>query len=119
MTRLNYGHVVAIGNLTDCLPIVRRDALPQGKRCVSLDEDGLVRLWEPQYVEKRTVGGLVVTDLYGHCSDITSESEADFGDYTPGRVAWEFADLKPLCEPVAIVGRQGLFWVDLPLEVAS
>lgn len=35
--------------------------------------------------------------------------EFSLGDYTPGRWAWRTTDLRPLKEPVPIVGRQGLW----------
>jgi hypothetical protein len=40
-----------------------------------------------------------------------------FGDFTPGRFAWELADVKPLKEPVPARGRQGL-WT-LPPEALA
>jgi hypothetical protein len=36
----------------------------------------------------------------------------DFGDYSPGRWAWLFRDVKPLIPPPPAIGRQGFF--DLP-----
>lgn len=109
MAKLNYGHIVGIGNLTDCLPIVSRHGLLKGKRCVALDDEGLVRLWEPQHIKAS-----VRLVIGGHSAGMTSDSEADFGDYTPGRWAWEFDEVKPLRVPYPVVGRQGLFWVDVP-----
>lgn len=35
--------------------------------------------------------------------------ERHFGDWTPGRYAWEFADVRPLLKPVPISGKQGLW----------
>lgn len=35
--------------------------------------------------------------------------EAFFGDYRPGRYAWEWADVQPLPEPVPCRGQQGLW----------
>jgi len=50
------------------------------------------------------------------CVPITADNvpggnERHFGDYTPGRFAWNLADVVQI-EPVPCVGRQGLFNVD-------
>ena len=37
-----------------------------------------------------------------------SDQEVSFGDWTPGRFAWEFADVKAIT-PVRVGGRQGLW----------
>lgn len=36
-------------------------------------------------------------------------NELVFGDYTPGRYAWELADVKQLPEPISVKGKQGLW----------
>ena len=36
-------------------------------------------------------------------------NEVDFGDYTPGRYAWELANIHRLKEPIPVRGRQGLW----------
>lgn len=38
-----------------------------------------------------------------------SEQELMFGDWTPGRYAWELADVKILPEPIPVKGMQGLW----------
>lgn len=35
--------------------------------------------------------------------------EYEFGDFTPGRFAWEMTDVKQLSEPIEAKGRQGLW----------
>ncbi len=35
--------------------------------------------------------------------------EYDFGDFTPGRFAWELTDVKVLDEPIPAKGQQGLW----------
>ncbi|GGH46122.1 hypothetical protein GCM10008014_08580 [Paenibacillus silvae] len=35
--------------------------------------------------------------------------ECDFGDFTPGRYAWELSDVKRLEEPIVAKGQQGLW----------
>lgn len=37
------------------------------------------------------------------------ENEYLFGDWTPGRYAWEFANMAMLPEPVPVKGKQGLW----------
>lgn len=37
------------------------------------------------------------------------DNELLFGDFTPGRYAWEFANMKMLPEPIPAKGRQGLW----------
>lgn len=39
---------------------------------------------------------------------IPSEMELAFGDWTPGRYAWEFSDMK-MISPVPVSGKQGLW----------
>jgi hypothetical protein len=40
---------------------------------------------------------------------IPTEQEKMFGDWTPGRYAWEFANMKILKEPIPAKGKQGLW----------
>jgi hypothetical protein len=50
------------------------------------------------------------TDLFHGATPLRiSRSEADLGDYTPGRFAWLTRRLRRLREPVPVVGRQGIF----------
>ncbi|WP_138756472.1 ASCH domain-containing protein [Paenibacillus sinopodophylli] len=40
--------------------------------------------------------------------------EYEFGDFTPGRYAWEMSDVKQLKEPIKAKGQQGLWnWNDI------
>ena len=50
--------------------------------------------------------------LHGKDEDIfldTNDMEYRFGDYTPGRYAWELANVRRLPEPIPARGRQGLW----------
>ena len=38
-----------------------------------------------------------------------SDRERSFGDWTPGRYAWELVNVKPLPTPIEVKGRQGLW----------
>lgn len=40
---------------------------------------------------------------------LISSPECDFGDFTPGRYAWEMSGVKRLEEPIAAKGQQGLW----------
>lgn len=41
-----------------------------------------------------------------------SVQEFNFGNFSDGRFAWEFRDLRPLREPLPLRGQQGLWNVD-------
>jgi activating signal cointegrator 1 len=56
---------------------------------------------------------------YGVPWNIPDEPERSFGDYSPGRYAWELAEIKRLPEPLPARGFQGLWsheWA--PIEAA-
>lgn len=40
---------------------------------------------------------------------VISGNELLFGDYTPGRYAWEFANMRLLSVPIQVKGKQGLW----------
>lgn len=46
-----------------------------------------------------------------------TDKELLFGDWTPGRYAWEIANVKLLSEPLPMKGMQGLWTVPNPEEV--
>lgn len=45
-----------------------------------------------------------------------SEKEIALGDWTPGRYAWELANVKPLPRPIPVKGKQGLWNFEIPKE---
>lgn len=45
-----------------------------------------------------------------------SEKEIALGDWTPGRYAWELANVKALAEPIPVKGKQGLWNFEIPKE---
>lgn len=45
--------------------------------------------------------------------------ESDVGDFSPGRWAWELANIRAFAAPFTIRGQQGLFSVDLPERPAQ
>jgi hypothetical protein len=44
---------------------------------------------------------------------LQSELELKMGNWEPGRFAWQFSNIRPLAEPFNVVGKQGLFEVDI------
>ncbi len=60
-------------------------------------------------------GAVIATAELVECWEIHSPNfrlwanEAIFGDYTPGRYAWELTNIKPLETPVKTRGYQGLW----------
>lgn len=92
------GMVIARCRLVDCLPI---EAAPDGHACVAPDDEGLMRPWSALQMfsehTKLQVGSL------------TTEHEADFGDYTPGRFAWLLDDIEPFVQPVMARGALSLW----------
>lgn len=42
-----------------------------------------------------------------------SPEERDFGDYSPGRFAWQFVNLCPMPTPIPMIGRQGLWTAEI------
>lgn len=48
-----------------------------------------------------------------------SQQELDFGDYTPGRFAWVFGNVRILGEPIPFRAFQGLFSIKDPAVLAA
>lgn len=46
---------------------------------------------------------------------VPSQQEFSFGNWTPGRYAWELANVKILENPIQVNGKQGLWNIDLEL----
>lgn len=62
------------------------------------------------------VGVAVLAEVVPSQSDrrrAISALEESLGDWSSGRVAWRFDDARPLTEPVPVLGRQGLFTLDV------
>jgi hypothetical protein len=96
-SELPRGSVVATARLVDVLPIQSK---PAGGHCVAPDDEGLMRVWHPTEL----------AGVKGHYSDITTEHEALFGDYsTPGRFGWVLEGVEALPAPVPARGALGLW----------
>jgi hypothetical protein len=83
------GNIIAYGNLIDCIEIP-----------------------EPVNGEITLQGEIVYDFVY------VGSNEYQFGDYTPGRFAWIFGDMKMLPEPIPAKGRLGIWEHEIP-EVAT
>lgn len=53
-------------------------------------------------------------DFYDHI--VPTKKEMALGDWTPGRYAWELANVKILPEPIPIKGKQGLWNFEIQKE---
>lgn len=66
-----------------------------------------------------TLLGCARTEQYQHLpySDMISSNERAFGDWTPGRWAWQLADIKRLSEPIPARGALRLWDWEPPKEL--
>jgi hypothetical protein len=88
---LPFGKIVATCTLVACRAIAQ---------CVSLHQGG-------------GSGVFMFDDQFG--IPLPDEPERSFGDYTPGRFAWQLVDVTPLDRPVAARGAYGLWnWTEEP-----
>lgn len=99
-------------DISDVLRILPRDIADQMKKAIGTEWKDLptgaviataelVNVWNIAYYP-----GTYIPRLGDY---LVPEKERDFGDWTPGRFAWEFSDMK-LITPVPAKGRQGLWW---------
>lgn len=70
----------------------------------------------PGALDQLPIGAIVGTAVLTRCNRITEEfvaglspQEIDLGDYTIGRWAWEFENVKELQTPIPVSGKQGLW----------
>lgn len=47
--------------------------------------------------------------------DGVDDQERDYGDFEAGRYGWMLSDVQRIVPPLAIIGRQGLFDVPIPV----
>lgn len=85
------GAVVATANLVGCHEIGRLDKYEAEHELANVPQE--TGCWDCN----RRGTWIAATDL-----------EVSFGDWTPGRYAWEFSDMK-IIVPVPVRGRQGLW----------
>lgn len=98
-------------DISDVLRILPRDIAAKMKKAIGTEWKDLptgaviataelVNVWNIAYYP-----GTYLPQLGG---DFVSENERAFGDWTPGRFAWDFSDMK-LITPVPVKGKQGLW----------
>jgi hypothetical protein len=109
---LPLGAVVAVAELVDCAPI----GGPTSFRTGAFEGDEGDFPQQPVVVHHPPVwhppvwnhAACLVIDWPDRApEDITGQ--LPFGDFTPGRWAWLFDNVRPLAEPVPMKGRQGLW----------
>ena len=87
MHDLPRGFIIAIGKLAEC-HLIQDDGYAQENQKAELTK----YIQRPNYFREYIQG-----------------KELIFGDFTPGRYAWEFADVVMLPEPIPAVGHQRLW----------
>ena len=91
--------------------IAYMDTLPRGAVTATGE---LVGCWE---ISNYTRYGCVSIGVYSDIIISPNSNEYMFGDWRPGRFAWEIADVKKLDKPIPARGAQGLWdWHDPELE---
>lgn len=90
------------------------DQLPRGAVIATAE---LVNVWRIVLNLEQSDGAhkIAAEDQNGNYI-IPSEMELALGDWTPGRYAWEFANMKPIA-PIPAKGKQGLWSVEFPYQV--
>lgn len=94
------GAVIATANLIGCHEIGKIDAIERGFAEIEIP-----------YAPQKT--GCWDCNRPGTWIDVTN-LEVSFGDWTPGRYAWEFSDME-MMTTIQVSGRQGLWeWKGVP-----
>jgi hypothetical protein len=97
--KLPYGAVVAVADLIGCWKTTEHtNFYPKGSRLFEL--------------VGRISDNTLLSDRRTFIPNWEDENEILFGDFSPGRYAWELANVHPLAKPITCRGRQGLFNVD-------
>ena len=101
-----------------------KKSIKEVMRLVSPETQQLMRetIIETQ-LEDLPLGAIVATAEFVACHKITpafvrqlSPYELEFGDFSFGRYAWEFQNVRALHEPIQAVGKQG-FWEWIPPQI--
>lgn len=98
------GAVVAVADLTDCVPIrasITVGEYDRNERCVQVPNPDLIQ--RACLMERWVGGGEVIKDI---------DDQLPLGDFTPGRWALLLDDVRPLPEPVPAKGRPGVWTPD-------
>ena len=88
--------------------------LPTGKIIATAE---LVECWkitDNGHTNGSPLAARIEGGRYGGKTNIVEGKEIFFGDWTPGRYAWEFTNMCMLPEPIPAKGKQGLWNWDVP-----
>lgn len=96
---VSFGAVIATATVADCLPIFTEDFGAEVAH-ITRDGDWLYR-WE-----QMVYGDAPFTTDSQEVHDITDQ--LPYGDFTPGRWAWQLVDVEP-CDPIPAKGKQGVW----------
>lgn len=119
LTAAPRGAIIAVVRVAAVMPIAD-DACrvhPDAPDYVAVDSDGYVRIWEGSPLAMPALADAGKVWWTGTADPITTEHEAFWGDYTPGRVAVITTALRPLAEPVPVRGHQRAW--NLPADVEA
>jgi hypothetical protein len=110
--RLAAGAIIATAELTGCYSIASQPR-------ESMFRDGYCFMF---YTDKSNPYSTEPLDAVKIQPNISvkyglDEQERIFGDWTPGRYAWELANVKPLSAPIPCAGRQRLW--NVPDDIAA
>lgn len=89
-----------------------------------LDERAAWRMLGDKAPVPVPLGVVVALACLKHCwrtEDVLPQisiAEYQWGDYGPGRYAWQLEDIHPLATPLPLKGRQGMWWLT-PDEAAE
>jgi len=106
------------------LRLLREERFQIGMEQLAVKDDlgvGIVRPRDLPYGEAIAIVDLVAvtptSEVLGGFFADPSIDEQHFGDFTPGRFAWELVNVRPLARGWKIRGAQGLFNVELPTRI--
>ncbi len=115
---LNYGEKLSIENLLYCAEIqpCAIDDLPRGCIIATAELVGVHKIgaWldtrAPMIMVAAGDGSSPVKTGQAYTPCKLDRQELWLGDYSPGRYAWEFANMRMLPQPIPAKGKQGL-WI--------
>ncbi len=92
-----------VNKVREVLGIIELDDLPRG--CIVATAE-LVGCWK---IQQNRIDRSIYIVVENDVAVTIEPPEWDFGDWTPGRYAWELANVKMLPEPIPAKGMQGLW----------
>ena len=76
----------------------------------------MARRHQPLGRQKLPFGHLVATAVVARSEPVEDLEPDIWGDYRPGigRYGWVLEDVRPLPDPIAVRGSQGIFFAEIP-----